>query len=91
MRLIDADMALELKDKDMNWVYDLTDLDQFLAGVPTAEAELVRHGKWIQIRDADENDNIVAQCNLCGHSDTHSKSIVVPYCWYCGAKMDLNN
>lgn len=36
-RYIDAELAIELKDKDLNWVYDLEDLEDFLAGVPTAD------------------------------------------------------
>lgn len=44
MRLIDADAALEISKNDkFMWVYDLTDLEEFLAGVPTVDAvEVVR-------------------------------------------------
>ena len=44
-RLIDVDVALDLKNKDMNWVYDLEDLEEYLAGVPTVDAEPVIHCK----------------------------------------------
>ena len=88
MRLIDADMALELKDKDMNLVYDLTDLDQFLAGVPTAEAELVRHGKWEECFEDWRQQISGNKCSLCGFIYFGD---VFKYCPHCGAKMDLND
>lgn len=98
MRLIDADMALELKDKDMNWVYDLTDLDQFLAGIPTADAEPVRHGKWLDEKTGepvsfDERDGCPARscrCSECGEWLVGSNEYPVKgnYCPNCGAKMD---
>jgi hypothetical protein len=37
-RYIDADEAIRISKEDkFMWVYDLTDLDEFLVGVPTAE------------------------------------------------------
>ena len=34
-RLIDADFAIENRNKDMNWCYDLCDLPDYLNGLPT--------------------------------------------------------
>ena len=28
---------LDMRDKDMNGIYDLTDLEEYLAGIPTAD------------------------------------------------------
>ena len=53
---------------------------------PTVEEKSV-HGEWIKIKDWDENDNALFECNNCHHADTHAKSVKVPYCWHCGAKM----
>ena len=36
-RYFSEQTLLEMRDKDMNYVYDLTDLEQYLAGVPTAD------------------------------------------------------
>lgn len=44
-------------------------------------------GEWIVESEPDENDNIQTICPFCRHSDTHSKSVIVSYCWNCGAKM----
>lgn len=39
-RLIGADFAIKHRSEDGNWVYDLTDLDAYLAEIPTIiEAE----------------------------------------------------
>ena len=50
-----------------------------------------KKGKWMlcnnQRREDMLNDNYMYTCTNCLHSDLHSKSVVVPYCWYCGADM----
>lgn len=28
------------------------------------------------------------RCSNCQHGDVHAKTQEVPFCWYCGAKMD---
>ena len=88
-RYIDVDLTLELKDKDMNWVYDLTDLEDFLAGVPTADVVEVRHGHWIEHTEKpcwlEDDVEVFYNCSECG---TSHWSIAPPYCPECGAKMD---
>ena len=54
---------------------------------PTIEAEPVRHGRWIEETEPDENGNVISMCNQCYHTDEHGKNIIIRYCWYCGAKM----
>ena len=44
-------------------------------------------GEWIIESEPDENDNIQTLCPFCRHSDTHSKSVIVSYCWNCGADL----
>ena len=36
-RYFSEQTLLDMRDKDMNYVYDLVDLEQYLAGVPTAD------------------------------------------------------
>ena len=89
-RYINAELAIQLKDKDMNYVYDLYDLEDFLAGVPTADVAEVKHGEWI---DKFNRNRMATQsfCSACGkhsgiggiESNRHK-----PYCPNCGAKMD---
>ena len=47
-------------------------------------------GHWIELWYAG-NDNYDFKCSECNHSDIHSKIVKVPYCWYCGAKMEGEN
>ena len=43
-------------------------------------------GHWIELGCVG-NDNYDFKCSECHHTDTHSKTVKVNYCWYCGAKM----
>ena len=49
-------------------------------------------GHWILADEQNEadvrNDNYRYICSGCGHSDIQSKSVTVPYCWFCGTKME---
>lgn len=92
-RLIDADaLKVELGDRRLDHDFciygDEATVRDFIDDAPTIEAEPVRHGKWIPVGEPDDNDNVHAQCSVCGHGDTYSKGLKVPYCWFCGAKMD---
>lgn len=70
------------------------DLDAIDAA-PTIEAEPVRHGRWIDVPDANTK---VAKCSLCGFwqstngDDKTRKHLihiaVYRYCAGCGARMD---
>ena len=57
---------------------------------PTIEPE-VRHGRWIEETEPDENGNVIALCNQCYHTDEHGVNMKIPYCWYCGARMTKVN
>lgn len=43
-------------------------------------------GYWIELGCVG-NDNYNFECSECHHTDTHSKTVKVNYCWYCGARM----
>lgn len=49
-------------------------------------------GRWIlageQWQEDVDNGNYCFVCSECGKTDVHSKAVTVPYCWYCGAKME---
>lgn len=91
MRLIDADALMIAIEKDFEGVcvYDVppseavSDFERIVDSMPTIDAEPVRHGRW------DEN----GRCTNCGGhapywamATTYYKS---PYCFECGARMDL--
>lgn len=43
-------------------------------------------GEWIRTGSLG-NGNAHYECSNCHHGDEHAESQEVPYCWYCGAKM----
>lgn len=51
------------------------------------EVEAVRHGRWEFVR-MEEDGNGFYVCSNCHHGDTHVPELNVPYCWFCGARMD---
>ena len=48
-------------------------------------------GEWIRCKEQDEadldNGNALYKCSNCGHTDLHSETQEVPYCWFCGSDM----
>lgn len=52
---------------------------------PVTPAEKV--GQWIARGLVDSNGNRIYECSECHHSDIQAATMIVPYCWYCGAKM----
>ena len=50
-------------------------------------------GKWLRkekVRhNLDGDGDYRYECSACGHSDEHNENVHVPFCWYCGAKMEV--
>lgn len=89
MRLIDADALW------MDVIHSVDYCDDFLEFIerqPTIEPER-KTGKWILYDNQRQEDvdcgNYLYICSECGYSDLHAKTQDVPYCWYCGAKMEV--
>lgn len=62
-------------------------MSSIIRNSPTIDAEPIRRGKWIYIR-MQKDGNGIYSCSECGRGDIHYPEVVVPYCWYCGAKME---
>ena len=45
-------------------------------------------GHWIKEGVVDVNGNRNCKCSECGHGDIQAETQIVPYCWWCGAKME---
>ena len=54
----------------------------FIHELPTIDAELVRHGRWIDTPIG------TIECSECGHG-YNLVGMFAFYCPHCGAKMDL--
>ncbi len=98
MRLIDVDSANKAIEKvcnDYGIAYGnnyggfADKIATVIDNMPTIDAEPVVHGHWID-QDSDCEDWHIHQyeCSKCGMGDQHNPNINVPYCWFCGAKMD---
>lgn len=88
VRLIDADALIACLQKDP--LYPLVErygMSGVIDAQPTVDAVPVKHGKWNLIRMEDNGDGFYT-CSNCDRGDIHSPLVTVPYCWYCGARMD---
>lgn len=92
MRLIDADVAIEVVHKWLEDVFCISSTEdevtvfKRLRALPTVDAESVKHGRWVDFNPKDDFDPRMV-CSLC-------KGVDIPtarwkYCPICGAKMDL--
>lgn len=92
--LISRQAAIEAIEKN---AYRHTYLDQIISIIermPTAEPER-KTGRWIlhenQRQEDVDNGNYLYICSECGKSDIHAKTQEVPFCWWCGSKMEVEH
>jgi len=62
---------------------------------PTISPDEVRGvGKWIKREKVRPNlpddSDYEFECSCCGWRDLHNAKMIVPYCWHCGAKMEVS-
>lgn len=82
MRLIDAD---ELKFDSLIDSICQGQAEEVVAEAPTIEAEPVRRGRWLAIKE--KAPWLV--CSECGTYLYDEQKSVAKYCYNCGAKMDV--
>lgn len=92
VRPIDANALREEFKRGVNVVKGICNVSQILHNIdttPTIDYEPVVHAHWID-KDKDCEDWHIHQyeCSNCGMGDQHNPNVNVPYCWFCGAKMD---
>lgn len=65
---------------------------EYIKNLPSVTPQEPKTGHWIYVGEENEREtklgNFRYVCSECGFSDVHGKSIYVPYCWQCGAKME---
>lgn len=59
--------------------------------LPALDVQPVVHARWIYTGEVDYDNNHHANCSHCGTGDDHKEELInkVPYCWNCGARMDV--
>ena len=98
MRLVDADelkkypIRLDHYDKehgDVNFVYGIESVLEYVDSMPTIEAEPIRYGTWEHV-DGYFGDAYY-RCSVCKKESYFSNhtpgEIGIQYCHYCGAKI----
>lgn len=83
MRLIDADAL----PKYTGYALSADEVATAVENAPTVDAELVKHGHWINTNEGIWNTVDVLKCSVCGEIDNRMYRSDA-YCPYCGAKMD---
>ena len=91
-RLIDANALKKEVGSTFHGAISLTvtgAVHEIIDRQPTIDPESLRlKAHWIYADRIDEDGNLVCWCSRCEHGDRHSPGITVPYCWFCGAKME---
>lgn len=72
-----------------DFVTDKCNNYKFLAERPKIEAELVRHGRWIEIAYHPVGDTMYCDCNCsnCNFEITREKGQYPKFCENCGTQM----
>ncbi len=96
MRLIDADHTEKVFSELMNLPYDycgpsdikisIDAVFSVLGQVP--DADPVKHGRWIQAGQPNENSETLYRCSICGYLEVAPLYDTNNYCGNCGARMD---
>lgn len=87
MRLINEDDVLRIVERVTNEAVEKNQRKYLIqpriiaeiAGLPTIEAEPVKHGRWMY----------PFYCSECGFAPYYSSDLTYNYCPNCGARMDL--
>lgn len=87
MRLINEDTVMEIIERVTNEAVEKKQPKYLIqsriiaeiAGLPTIEAEPVKHGWWMY----------PFYCSVCGFAPYYSSDLTYNYCPNCGARMDL--
>ena len=101
MRLIDADALKAKYEQMLPEIGDgyhketLQDVLFELDYAPTISPDEVRgEGMWIKREKVRPNlpddSDYEFECSCCGWRDLHNAKMIVPYCWHCGAKMEVS-
>lgn len=59
-------------------------IPEVIAGIPSADVQPVRYGRWII---EDDVEHFIAICSECGRTEDSRDIKDMPYC-HCGARMD---
>jgi hypothetical protein len=70
--------------------YEATEIaynNGYAKGYEDGKRDAVKHVRWIQHGELDEDGNGQYYCSVCLAGEKHNPTVDVPYCWKCGADM----
>lgn len=84
----DADVCESFPDGYCDWGFGMKNIQEVIDGIPAADVEPVRHGRWERCfedwRQQIEGD----KCSVCGFEYYGTGIRRFHYCPNCGAKME---
>lgn len=83
----DADVCESYSDGYCDWGFGRKNINDVIDGVPAADVEPVRHGRWVPSKFRNE----IERCSKCGKVFRHSSFYGYKFCPSCGTKMDLED
>lgn len=97
MRLIDADAMADIlcnlatekwnKETGTSWANAYEEVMNMIEEQPTIDAVPVKNGHWYDDPDHLGKGVTMYFCSRCGSGSWNED----PYCWHCGAKMDVSD
>lgn len=82
----DADVCESYPDGYCDWGFGRENIREVIAGVPAADVEPVRHGRWV-LRHVGVGH--YWECSACHKNPCIYVTKDTKFCPNCGAKMDL--
>lgn len=91
LRKTKAELVSLLREQEALSEELLEKVTQLAIKVTSTPAEFEKTAHWIYEDEVDCEGNRECSCSSCGFEDAHRPDMVnrVPYCWHCGAKMDM--
>lgn len=94
----DADVCESYPDGACDWGFGMKNIQEVIDGIPAADVELVRRGRWECVYDDSTGETDIT-CSHCKNTRTVNGCFVSTdgkscyfeddYCPSCGSKMDL--
>ena len=83
-------MANAENNREINHVFKRQELFKAVRAVVNAcpTVDPVKHGRWIQAGQPNENSETLYRCSICGYLEVVPLYDTNNYCGNCGAKMD---
>lgn len=84
----DADVCESYPDGACDWGFGMKNIQEVIDGIPAADVEPVRHGRWERCLEDWRQQIEGDKCSVCGFEYYGTGIRRFHYCPNCGAKME---